>query len=1228
MAQAQNPELTERFIQFYRNYYRDDIGRLAQNYPNEQRSLYLDYDDLYTFDPDLAKDYRNHPEQMQEYAEEALRLYDLPADVSLGQAHVRLQNLDESVDIRSIRVHDDHVGKLISVQGIVRKATDVRPKVTEAMFECQRCGTMTPIPQSDGSFQEPHECQGCERQGPFRVNLDQSEFIDSQKLRVQESPEGLRGGETPQSIDIHVEDDITGKVTAGDHVNVTGVLHIEQIKQGNEKTPIFDLYMDGVSIFIEDEEFEDMDISEEDKAEIIELSNHPDIYEQMVASVAPSIYGYDEEKLAMILQLFSGVTKHLPDGSRIRGDLHMLLIGDPGTGKCVAGDTRVTMADGSELPIRDLVESHLDDPTPIDDGVYEEVDFCVPTVDFDGTLGHGQATKVWKREVPTTMYRVRTSAGEEVEVTPSHPLFVHDDGHLVAKTAEELSTGEFVAKPRHVPTEWDDTLNVEYRRSKAYNAVRLDLPELWTPWLARLVGYIVAEGHVVLRDDHTGDVRVTNNDREVLDDVEDALTRLGLNYTEDGPRENKSARRVICTSGEFASFLANLEPAILERSAAQRVPDAIMRASPDVKREFLKAYIEGEGTVSSKQREICVSSMSRDLVDGVRSLLTSVGIGSQVRGRRNGSYRLRISGTDFVTYVGKIGFVTERKSLSSLAFEDIPENTNTDVVPGIGPELQRVREALALSQSDCGLPRSTYQHYERGDRNPSRASLLAVVETFEQRLDDLRSLHDAIESNWSDVKDARQTVNVSQQCLADELDVQQTTISHYERGTIAADGGRVVRAKSVVQERIDEGLSVAAAVHALGQLARSDIRWDRIESIEAVEPAYDWVYDLEIEGTHNYLTNGVVSHNSQLLSYIRNIAPRSVYTSGKGSSSAGLTAAAVRDDFGDGQQWSLEAGALVLADKGIAAVDELDKMRPEDRSAMHEGLEQQQISISKAGINATLKSRCSLLGAANPKYGRFDQYEPIGEQIDLEPALISRFDLIFTVTDQPDPEKDSDLAEHIIRTNYAGELHTQRTRVATSEFTQEEVDDASKEVSPAIDPDLLRKYIAFAKREVFPTMTEEAKTAIRDFYVDLRSKGTDEDAPVPVTARKLEALVRLSEASARVRLSDTVEREDAERVIEIVRSCLQDIGVDPETGQFDADVVETGRSKSQRDRIKSLKQLIADIEADYDAGAPIDEVLARADEIGMDRSKAEDEIEKLRRKGEVYEPKTDHLRTT
>jgi replicative DNA helicase Mcm len=286
------------------------------------------------------------------------------------------------------------------------------------------------------------------------------------------------------------------------------------------------------------------------------------------------------------------------------------------------------------------------------------------------------------------------------------------------------------------------------------------------------------------------------------------------------------------------------------------------------------------------------------------------------------------------------------------------------------------------------------------------------------------------------------------------------------------------------------------------------------------------------------------------------------------------------------------------------------------------------ISVSKAGINATLKSRCSLLGAANPSMGRFDRYEPIAEQIDLAPPLISRFDLIFTVTDQPDEEEDARLAEHIIQTNYAGELHTHRTETSTSNYSEEEVERVTEEVAPTIEPELLRKYVAYAKRNCFPTMTEEAKSEIQQFYVDLRANGSGEDSPVPVTARKLEALVRLAEASARVRLSDTVEQEDARRAVEIARYCLEDIGLDPETGELDADVIETGTSKSQRDRVRNLLDIIAEIEREYDEGAPVDVILERCEEIDISENKAEHEIDKLKQKGEVYEPQPDHLRTT
>ncbi|MEF8775489.1 MAG: LAGLIDADG family homing endonuclease [Haloarculaceae archaeon] len=1439
MARAENTQVVETLERFYREYYAGEIGELAQGYPTERKSLYVDWDDLYQFDPDLADDVRAQPAQLLDYAEEALRRYDLPVDVKLGQAHVRIHNLPEKTDIREIR-HSHH-GSLLTISGIVRKATDVRPKITTAAFECQRCGTLTRIPMPDGNFQEPHECQGCERQGPFRVNFDQSEFVDAQKLRIQESPEGLRGGETPQSIDVHIEDDITGRVTAGDHVTVVGILKLDQQGTDADQSAMFDVFMEGSAIEIDDEEFEEMDISDAEKQRIVELSNEDDLSEKMVGAIAPSIYGYEDQKLAMILQLFSGVTKHLPDESRIRGDMHMLLIGDPGTGKCVRGDTEIVLGDGRRRPIRDVVEENLEDPTPVDDGVYDTVEFDVPSLDDSGRMARNRATKVWKRDAPSELYRIVTRSGREIEVTPSHPLFVGAGGNVRARRADRLAEGEFVAKPGIVRTAAESSLDVPLRRSQSPNAVRFEPPERWTPSLARLLGYILAEGDATLTDDDSGEVTVTNEDEEILADVCEACENLDLPYRVRDRRQGTAASEVACTPSEFASFLENLEPALLERSANQYVPPQLFEASDDVAAEFLRAYLDSEGHVSTTERELSVASTSRELLADVRSLLLGFGVHATLEPGQEESHHLRISGSDFRQYCTDIGFLTLPDAETATAFDTVDQNPNGDVVPIDGDRLVAVRRALGISPCDVGIPRSTYRRYERGDRHPSRASLERVIETFEDRLDWLRSQRERVlDGGWDEVEILCAELGISHADLADGMGVSQTAISHYERSEVVPDGGHTADAVAVVLDRIDEALDVASSVGDLRRLLETEVRWDRIDTIERVEADDDWVYDLEVAGTHNYVAEGLVSHNSQLLQYIRHIAPRSVYTSGKGTSSAGLTAAAVRDDFAEGQQWSLEAGALVLADRGIAAVDELDKMRcitgdslvtlgdgrverieqlaheaaetgdieqlsngrtirdvdlsawtmtddgsltrrlvtaiheyeapgdltrvrlatgesvtatpdhpffvfedgeriereaaelepgdrvpvprsmppaksdggvgatpdqrprgdlpssgepaaleglagdrpevradsgpvrpdvelrqvesagveeieagqtatvydltveethnfvangmvvhnSEDQSAMHEALEQQSISISKAGINATLKARCSLLGAANPTYGRFDQYEPIGEQIDLEPALISRFDLIFTVTDNPDEAKDAELAEHILRSNYAGELHTHRQQTTNSNHDAEEVAAVTDTVAPTIEPELLRKYIAFAKRTCFPTMSEEAKQVIQDFYVDLRAKGTAEDAPVPVTARKLEALVRLAEASARVRLSDTVAVEDAERATDIVEATLRDIGMDPETDQFDADVVETGTSKSQRDRIKNLKGLVADIEDEYDEGAPVGVVLERAEEVGMDTAKAEHEIEQLKQKGEVYEPRTDYLRTT
>ena len=353
---------------------------------------------------------------------------------------------------------------------------------------------------------------------------------------------------------------------------------------------------------------------------------------------------------------------------------------------------------------------------------------------------------------------------------------------------------------------------------------------------------------------------------------------------------------------------------------------------------------------------------------------------------------------------------------------------------------------------------------------------------------------------------------------------------------------------------------------------------------------------MRIRGEPNILLVGDPgTAKSQLLRYVARIAPRGIYTSGKGSTAAGLTAAVIRDPETGGM--SLEAGALVLSDRGVACIDEFDKMNPQDRVAIHEAMEQQTISIAKAGIVATLNARTAILAAANPKLGRYDPYRPPVDNINLPPTILSRFDLIFILTDRPRVEVDKQVAEHILA------LHQMRT------------------VEPPIPPDLLRKYIAYARKNVHPVLTPEAAKRIEQFYLELRSIGEAPTSPVPITARQLEALIRLAEAHARMALRNKVTAEDAEEAIRLMKLSLQQVGIDSETGQLDIDLIMTGHSKSQRDKMEKILDLIDELGEDVDKAVPVSKLIERANVEGIDEEFVKRAIERMKKEGIIFEPR-------
>lgn len=854
-----------KWEEFLSSRYWDELLELADSYPDE-RSLMVKFPDLDRYDSEFAEELLENPEQVLEAAQAALLEIDLPMDVYLDRAHVRIIELPRHYKTRELR--SDHISKLIAIEGLVRTATEVRPKIVSAAFQCQRCGYTFFKEQTGTKFEDQNlKCQNqaCDRGGPFKLVLSKSKFVDAQKIRVQESPEELRGGEQPQTLDVELEDDLAGKIFPGDRVIVNGILKSYQRSTPQAgKSTYFDLFHKGISTEMKEQEFEEIDIDPEEEKIIIEMSKDPEIYEKIKHSIAPSIFGYDDVKEALALQLVSGFEKRLPDGARIRGDIHILLVGDPGIAK-------------SQL-LRYM-------------------------------------TKISPRGIYTSG-KSSTSAG------------------LTATAVkDELGDGR---------------------------------------WTIEAGALVLADKGIAAVDEMD---KMDNEDKSALHEAMEQQS-----YHPSMEIQLSDGRKV--RIGELVDgMMAGREDEIIKGVNCEILP--------------LKGEIKIQSTDMSRVFELPVDRVSR--------------------------------------HRAPVHFIKIRYSNG--------------------------REILVTPEHPVYIAKDG----------------IACVPASEVRVGDISP---AIPENSNKIEH----MNVTE-------------------------------------------------VH--------------IVSNEDEHSTYH-VYDLTVEPTHTFISQGLILHNT--------------------------------------------------------------------------------ISVAKAGVMASLKSRCSLLAAANPKLGRFDKYEPIAPQINLTPALMSRFDLIFILTDDPDTNRDSKIAEHILKSNYAGELATQISW--NPGISQEDIDSAMIVIKPEIEPEMLRKYVAYIRKKIFPTLTDDVRERLRNYYVGLRSQGQDSNKPVPVTARQLEALVRLSEASARLRLSNKVTMEDAERAIRIFLACMQKIGVDPDTGFMDADIIATGMTKTTRDKTKLMKDVIKDIGKENQGQAPKDAVLDRAEEIGIERGRAEEIIDRLKRDGDVFEPRPGMLRLT
>ncbi len=350
--------------------------------------------------------------------------------------------------------------------------------------------------------------------------------------------------------------------------------------------------------------------------------------------------------------------------------------------------------------------------------------------------------------------------------------------------------------------------------------------------------------------------------------------------------------------------------------------------------------------------------------------------------------------------------------------------------------------------------------------------------------------------------------------------------------------------------------------------------------------------------SHVIICGDPATAKSTLLDNIKQLIPRSVLSTGDGSSSAGLTAAVVKDNF-HGSKYTLEAGSLVLADGSVAIIDELDKLHKNDVKNLNSVLYSSSITINKADIHCTMKARCPVLCAMNPKHGRFDRFEVITKQINIKPDTLSRFDLIFMMFDIPNP--DDDLKKTKTLLGSWGDINNDNIDLM----------------------DIIRKYISVARRIKHVTVTTQAIELIRSYYLDLRNRYDPQEDVISITLRHLEALMRLTMSEAKLRLSDTANATDAQRAINLLTESLRETSIDKH-GRQDASIIEVGSSKSQRDIAQHIRETIFSLQADGPVHAA--DIILKLSEHDISQKEFESTIKHMLQEGSIYQPKDEEYK--
>lgn len=640
----------DAFQDFFRSFESEAVvskyrKRLAQVAVNNGRSLVIDFEDLISFDPALARSVVERPDDYVGYASSAataqMRVEDPEYAEHVGRIVARFRRLPEKNALR--RIGAEHLKKMALVEGIVVRASQVRPTIIQAVFRCRKCLEIVREEQTGDLMRGPGStCPSCKQRTAFELLEEQSKFKNTQEARIQERPEDLPPGQLPRYLDVRLEEDLVDTARPGDRIGLTAIVRAEKQFVGEKgRLRTFNLYLEANCIEVVGKETEIVEITPEDEKKILDAAKDPWVHRKLILSLAPSIYGYEDVKEAVLYLLFGGVSKRLPDGIGIRGDSNIIIIGDPG---CLVGDERIILGDGTISKIEEFGSQHLQ-------GISVQVQ-----------TGQGA-----KRDIATTFHvypkqptiEIVTESGKSIRGTYNHPLLAVEtvNRSLVRrwKRLDEFKVGDRVAVVAgyecsvrgYVGIRWRP---LPYRRGPRFKG---HFPKRVTPELGAFLGYVLGDGWV---GRYKVGFTVADGERDILGLLCKTAEELFAikpsvhSYT-------RANRRVMLHEAVLHSQDVAWNLSFLRE---KRVPSIILKSGNKVVASFLKWLYEADGTVFCQKRgcgAIGLKAKEIELLRDVQVLLLRFGIHSRILGNA----LLTRRGESIIKFATNIGFSSEKK---------------------------------------------------------------------------------------------------------------------------------------------------------------------------------------------------------------------------------------------------------------------------------------------------------------------------------------------------------------------------------------------------------------------------------------------------------------------------------------------------------------------------------------------------------------------------------------